>query len=68
MKTVGIISEYNPFHKGHLRQIKAIRRQFDEEVCIVALMSGNYVERGELAIYPKYYRAETAIRAGVDLG
>ena len=67
MKTVGIISEYNPFHKGHLRQIEAIRRQFDEEVCIVALMSGNYVERGELAIYPKYYRAETAIRAGIDL-
>lgn len=67
MIKVGIISEYNPFHNGHLRQIEAIRRSFDEEVCIVALMSGNYVQRGEFAIFPKLYRAEMAIRAGVDL-
>lgn len=67
MKTVGIIAEYNPFHNGHARQIEAVRRLFDEEVTVVALMSGNFVQRGEFAVLPKGYRAKAALLGGVDL-
>jgi predicted nucleotidyltransferase len=66
--TVAIICEYNPFHKGHLEQINRIRTHFaPEEVTIVALMSGNYVQRGEPAVFPKNVRVQTAILSGIDL-
>lgn len=67
MKVVGIICEYNPFHNGHLYQIQKIRETFDEPVCILSLMSGNFVQRGECAIFDKYARAEAAIKCGADL-
>ena len=67
MITVGIISEYNPFHRGHERQIEAIRCQFDTDVTVVSLMSGNFVQRGEFAVLPKGYRAKAAILGGADL-
>ena len=67
MVTVGIIAEYNPFHNGHKRQIEAVRRQFDTDVTVVALMSGNFVQRGELAVLPKGYRAKAALLGGADL-
>ena len=65
MKTVGIICEYNPFHNGHTAQISALRQMgFDRVVCV---MSGNYTQRGELAIADKYTRAETAVCGGADV-
>ncbi len=67
MTTVGIIAEYNPFHKGHAHQIKEIRNAFGEDTRIVAVMSGNYPQRGDLAIADKYTRAKTAVMGGVDL-
>ncbi len=67
MKTVAIVCEYNPFHLGHLRQIEAIRRQFGNDTAIVAVMSGNYVQRGEAAVMHKFDRAEAAVKAGVSL-
>lgn len=67
MKTVAIVSEYNPFHLGHARQVALIRQAFGEDTAIVAVMSGNYVERGELAVMHKFARAESAVRAGVSL-
>lgn len=67
MKTIGIICEYNPFHKGHLRQLRLARGQAGEEGAVVCLMSGNYVQRGEPAIFPKSLRAEAALRCGADL-
>ena len=67
MITVGIIAEYNPFHNGHLRQIEAVRRLFDTDVTVIALMSGNFVQRGEFAVLPKGYRAKAALLGGVDL-
>ncbi len=67
MITVGIIAEYNPFHNGHKRQIEAVRRQFDGDVTVIALMSGNFVQRGEFAVLPKGYRAKAALLGGVDL-
>ena len=67
MKTVAIVSEYNPFHKGHKYQLEQIKKDFGEDVCIVAVMSGNYVQRGDLAILDKFSRARMAIEEGVSL-
>lgn len=67
MKNTGIICEYNPFHKGHAKQIAAIRREFGPEEGIVCLMSGNFVQRAAPAIIDKSLRAEAAIRCGADL-
>ena len=61
----GIICEYNPFHNGHLRQINEIKRSTDES--IICVMSGNFTQRGEVAIADKYARAQMAIEAGADL-
>ena len=64
MKNVGIICEYNPFHNGHARQLRAVREQGGVCVC---LMSGNYVQRGEPAIFDKWTRAKAAALCGADL-
>ena len=66
MKTVAIITEYNPFHNGHKYQIDTLRSMFEEELCIVAIMSGNFVQRGEMAIADKLIRARAAVDCGVD--
>ena len=63
MKICAIISEYNPFHGGHLLQIQEIRRQIPD-IRIVSILSGNYVQRGEPALWDKYFRAACAVQAG----
>ncbi|MCD8356912.1 MAG: nucleotidyltransferase family protein [Clostridia bacterium] len=63
MKICAIISEYNPFHAGHLLQIQKIRKKMPD-CLIVSIMSGNYVQRGEPALWDKYFRAACAVRAG----
>lgn len=65
MKTVGIVCEYNPFHNGHKRQLDVLRENGAE--LIICAMSGNFTERGELAIADKYVRAEAAVRCGADV-
>lgn len=65
MKTVGIITEYNPFHLGHAYQCDLLRQMGYEG--IVAVMSGNFVQRADVALTDKYRRAEGAVRSGVDL-
>lgn len=67
LKTVGIICEYNPLHLGHQLQMSRIREEYGHDSTIVCLMSGNYVQRGEPAIFDKMIRAEAAVRAGADL-
>ena len=67
MKTVGIICEYNPLHKGHVKQFSQIRHLLGEEAAIVCLMSGNFVQRGMPAIVDKSLRAKAAIQCGADL-
>ena len=67
MKTVLIISEYNPFHKGHKYQIDDVRREFGEDTAIISLMSGNYTQRGDIAIMDKFIRAQSAVLGGVNL-
>ncbi len=65
-KVVGIITEYNPFHAGHQYMIDQIRAEHHADV-IVAAMSGDFVQRGEPAIFDKYERARDALQHGVDL-
>ncbi|MBE6686175.1 MAG: nucleotidyltransferase family protein [Ruminococcaceae bacterium] len=66
MKICAVISEYNPFHRGHLEQIEFIKANYPDTV-IASIMSGNIVQRGELAVLDKYKRAEAAVRCGADL-
>lgn len=65
-KVVGIITEYNPFHAGHQYMIEQIRAEYQADY-IVAAMSGDFVQRGEPAIFDKYERARDALTHGVDL-
>ncbi len=67
MTTVGIVCEYNPFHNGHLRQMQMIRQALGENTGVVCLMSGNYVQRGEPAMFAKELRAKAAVCCGADL-
>ncbi len=67
MITIGIISEYNPFHYGHLYQIKKAREIFGEDCAVIAIMSGNFVQRGEAALLDKWSRARAALLCGVNL-
>lgn len=66
IKTAGIIAEYNPFHNGHHYQIEEVRRQTGADY-VIAVMSGDFVQRGEPAIFDKYTRTHMALRGGVDL-
>ena len=67
MRAVGIVCEYNPFHKGHLYQIKALREIAGEDAAVVCAMSGDFVQRGEAAVFDKFARAEAACRCGASL-
>ena len=64
--TVGIICEYDPFHKGHARQFALIREQLPD-ARIVCLMSGCFTQRGMPALFSPAFRAEAALRAGADM-
>ena len=61
MKTVGVICEYNPFHNGHAKQLRAI------DGVKVCLMSGNFVQRGEPALLSQSVRARAAVLCGAIL-
>ena len=67
MKITGIICEYNPLHLGHKKQIDKIRQEHGDDTGIVCLMSGQFVQRGEPAIFDKMYRAKAAVLTGADL-
>ncbi len=67
MQVIGIVAEYNPFHNGHLYQIETARRTWGQDIYIVVVMSGNFVQRGEPAIASKWIRAQSALACGADL-
>lgn len=64
--TVGIVAEYNPFHTGHIYQIQETKKQSGADL-FIAVMSGNFVQRGEPACIDKYTRAKAALRSGIDV-
>ena len=66
MQVSAIICEYNPFHTGHKYQIDSIRENI-EDVAIVCVMSGDFVQRGDVAIIDKHTRAKIAVENGADL-
>lgn len=66
MKSCGLIVEYNPFHNGH-KYHAAKARQLTEADVVIAVMSGNFLQRGEPAIIDKWLRAEEALLNGIDL-
>ena len=66
MNLVGLIVEYNPFHNGHLYHLKKSIESTGATHSI-AIMSGNFLQRGEPALFDKYTRAEIAVKNGVDL-
>ena len=67
MNICGIVCEYNTFHKGHLYQLEESRRWLGENTIMVGVMSGDYVQRGEAALFSKFARAEAACCCGMDL-
>ena len=67
MRTAGIISEYNPFHRGHAWQLGELRRRLGAETAVVCAMSGSFVQRGDFAVMRTHARAEAAVRGGADL-
>lgn len=66
MKACGIVAEYNPLHTGHVYQMNKAR-QISQADCIIVVMSGNFVQRGEPAIIDKYARTRAALKAGADI-
>ncbi len=64
MKASALVAEFNPFHKGHRLLIDSMRAETD---CVIAIMSGNFVQRGECAVFEKGERAVAAVKNGVDL-
>lgn len=64
MSVIGIICEFNPFHNGHKYLIDSVKKDGDTVVCV---MSGNFVQRGEPAIFDKRCRAKAALLSSADL-
>ena len=66
MKTIAVITEFNPLHNGHYYFLSAIRAESEAD-CVIAVMSGDFVQRGEPAVFDKYVRTKAALRCGADL-
>ena len=66
MHITAIITEYNPFHNGHLYQIEQIKKKYPDGK-IITVMSGNFAQRGIPCIADKYTRAEMALASGIDM-
>lgn len=66
MKTAAVICEYNPFHNGHRYQLEQTRKQYGA-THIVCVMSGNFTQRGDVALADKYARTKAALLGGADL-
>lgn len=64
MRKIGIVAEYNPFHNGHKYLIDTVKRDGDT---VVAVMSGNFVQRGDVAVFDKFTRTVAALQNGADL-
>ncbi len=67
MEVIGVVCEYNPFHCGHEYHLMMSRRAVGDDVPVVCVMSGDFVQRGEPAMFSKFARAEAACLCGADL-
>ncbi|WP_075981033.1 nucleotidyltransferase [Bacillus massilinigeriensis] len=66
MKAVGVIVEYNPFHNGHAFHLEQ-SKEISKSDIVIAVMSGNFLQRGEPALVSKWTRTEMALAAGIDI-
>lgn len=66
VKAVGVVVEYNPFHNGHFYHIQESKKQTNAD-CIIAVMSGNFLQRGEPALLSKWSRTKMALQGGADI-
>lgn len=66
VKIAAIIAEYNPFHNGHLKQLRKAKREVGADILAV-VMSGSFTERGDICVADKYTRAKWVIEAGADV-
>ncbi len=66
INVTGIVAEYNPFHNGHAYQIREARKITGADYC-VAVISGDFVQRGEVSVFSKYLRTKMALLSGADL-
>ena len=67
MLKIGIVAEYNPFHNGHLYQIRKIREIFGKDVFIAVVGSGDFVQRGEISFLDKWEKTQVNLECGVNL-
>ena len=67
MRICGVVSEYNPFHKGHAYQIEQAKTQLGEDSAVICCMSSDFVQRGDAAVLPKHLRAKAAVLGGADV-
>ena len=67
MLKIGIVAEYNPFHNGHLYQIRKIKEIFGEDVLVVVVISADFVQRGEISFLDKWEKTQVSLGCGVDL-
>ena len=67
MRSSGVICEFNPFHGGHAYLLSRMREQVGDGGCVVCVMSGRFVQRGEVAMADPYLRAAMALAGGADL-
>ena len=67
MKKIGIVVEYTPFHNGHLYQIQKIKEKFGKDCFISVVMSGDFVQRGEVSFLNKWEKTRIALENEVDL-
>ena len=67
LRAAGIITEYNPLHRGHLRLVETVRRKLGGDAAIVCCMSGDFVQRGDFAVVRRQCRAKAAVMSGADL-
>ena len=66
MALIGVVCEYNPFHNGHEYHLRR-SRELCGDAGVICVMSGDFVQRGEPAIYSKFARAEAACFCGADV-
>ena len=65
MHVAGVVAEYNPFHNGHKYHLEQTGKMGADHIVVV--MSGDAVQRGDVAVYSKYERAQIALKYGADL-
>lgn len=66
MQALGLVVEYNPFHNGHAYHVAQSKKETNADV-VIAVMSGNFLQRGEPAVVDKWHRTKMALAAGVDI-